>query len=285
MIPAIDAHHHFWDPDAGDYPWMVGPVAPIRRVFTPEDLAPLLRPAGVMKTILVQTWSSFEESRAFLELASRTEFIAGVVAWVDLTSVDVQSHLDALLSAAGGKWLVGIRHQVHDEADPLWLCRPQVRRGLQAVADRGLTYDLLIRPREMAAALETAGALPDLRFVIDHIAKPEIAKSGFDVWAERMRPFGAQPNVWCKLSGMVTEADWNTWTEGDITPYIAEVLRIFEPRRCLMGTDWPVCLLAANYQKTVMLVRNAIAHLPEPDQRAILWDAAAEVYRLDKERL
>jgi L-fuconolactonase len=285
MIPAIDAHHHFWDPDHGDYPWMIGTVLPIRRVFTPDDMRPLLAPAGVEKTVLVQTWSSLEESRAFLRLAESTDFIAGVVAWVDLTAADVGTQLDGLLAGPGGNWLVGIRHQVHDEADARWLCRPDVRRGLAEVAKRGLVYDLLVRPRELPAALETVRAFPALRFVIDHIAKPEIAKAGFDRWSPLLQPFGAEANVWCKLSGMVTEADWANWTPADIAPYIAEVLRIFGPSRCLMGSDWPVSLLAADYQRTIGLVRDAIIGLTEADQRAILWGSAAHVYRLDEGRL
>ncbi len=285
MIPAIDAHHHFWDPDRGDYPWMIGPVTPIRRIFTPEDLRPLLAPAGVEKTILVQTWSSFDESHAFLDLAEATDFIAGVVAWVDLTAPHVGAQLDALMAAKGGKWLVGVRHQVHDEPDPRWLCRPEVRRSLVEVAARGLVYDLLIRLREIPAALETVRALPKLRFVIDHIAKPDIARNGFAAWSNLMQPFGAEANVWCKLSGMVTEADWAKWTPAQIAPYIAEVLRIFGPGRCMMGSDWPVSLLAADYGSTISLVRDAIADLPEADQRAILRDTAADVYHLREGRL
>jgi L-fuconolactonase len=285
MIPAIDAHHHFWDPDRGDYPWMTGPIMPIHRIFTPEDLRPSLAPAGVEKTVLVQTWSSFDESHAFLDLADTTDFIAGVVAWVDLTAAHVGAQLDALLEAKGGKWLVGVRHQVHDEADPRWLCRADVRRGLAEVAARGLVYDLLIRPREIPAALETVRALPDLRFVIDHIAKPEIARNGFAAWSHLMRPFEAEHHVWCKLSGMVTEADWANWMPAQITPYIAEALRIFGPGRCLIGSDWPVSLLAADYGRTVGLVRDAIATLPETDQRAVLRDNAAALYRLHEGRL
>ncbi len=284
-LTAIDAHHHFWDPNTGDYPWMVGPVLPIRRVFTPDDMRPLLAPAGVQKTILVQTWSSIEETKAFLALAQATDFIAGVVGWVNLTADDVAEVLDSLLAGPGGKWLVGIRHQVHDEADPRWLCRPDVRRGLRAVQARGLAYDLLIRPREMVAALETVRAVPGLRFVIDHIAKPAITEHGFDRWADLMRPFGEAGQVWCKLSGMVTEADWATWTPVQIAPYIAEVLRIFGPERCMMGSDWPVSLLASDYQRTVDLVRDAVALLEQKDQQAVLWGAAAEAYRLDEGRL
>ena len=285
MISAIDAHHHFWNPDGGDYPWMTGPVLPIRRIFTPDDLRPCLAPAGVEKTVLVQTWSSLDESHAFLDLAERTDFIAGVVAWVDLTSPHVGAQLDALLAAKGGKWLVGVRHQVHDEPDARWLCRPDVRRGLAEVAARGLVYDLLIRPREIPAAVETVRALSGLRFVIDHIAKPEIARNGFDAWSRLMHAFQAETHVWCKLSGMVTEANWDRWTPAQIAPYITEVLRIFGPKRCLMGSDWPVSLLAADYGRTIGLVRDAIAGLPEADQRAILWDSAADVYRLHEGRL
>ena len=280
MIPAIDAHHHFWDPETGEYPWMTGAVLLIRRVFAPADMRPLLAPAGVAKTILVQTRSSLAESRAFLVTAEATDFIAGVVAWVDLAAADVGEVLDGLLAGPGGKWLVGIRHMVHDEPDPQWLCRPDVRDGLRAVAARGLTYDLLLRPREMPAALQTVRALPDLRFVIDHIAKPDIAGGGFEPWAALMRPFGGEPQVWCKLSGMVTEADWKTWTAADIAPYVAEALRIFGPHRCMMGSDWPVCLLAADYQRTVDLVRGAIAGLEQTEQSAVLRDAAVAAYRL-----
>ena len=281
MILAIDSHHHFWDPERGDYPWMTGPVLPIRRVFGPEDMAPLLAPAGVQKTVLVQTWSSLEESHEFLALAVATDFVVGVVAWVDLTAPDVGRTLDDLMAARGGKWLVGIRHQVHDEADPGWLARSDVRRGLREVAARGLVYDLLIRPRELAVSLETVMALPELRFVIDHIAKPEIAKAGFGRWSALMRPFATTPNVWCKLSGMVTEADWARWSPTDIRPYIDEVLRIFGPARCMMGTDWPVSLLASDYKRTVDLVRNVIAKLPEADQQSILWNSAVTAYRLN----
>ena len=284
-LPAIDSHHHFRDHNRGDYPWMAGSVLPIRRVFTPDDMRPHLAPAGVQKTILVQTWSSYAESQEFLALAESTDFIAGVVAWVDLEAADVAERLDELLAGQGGKWLVGIRHQVHDEADPRWLFRPEVRRGLMAVQARGLVYDLLIRPREMVASLATVRALPDLRFVIDHIAKPEIAKDGFLRWSKLMQPFGSEANVWCKLSGMVTEADWATWTPAQLTPYIDEVLRIFGPERCMMGTDWPVSLLASDYDRTVDLVRDAIAGLDEKTQRVVLWRAAAEAYRLDEGRL
>lgn len=280
----IDSHHHFWDPSQGDYSWMGPQHAPINRVFAPDDFRPSLAAAGIGKTILVQTWSSFEETERFLALADNTDFIVGVVGWVDLTAPDVAEKLDALLARPDGQWLVGIRHQVHDEDDANWLLRDDVKRGLHAVEERGLVYDLLIRPRELDAALQTVAAFPGLRFVVDHIAKPEIAANGFDVWAKNFNAFSAhRDHVWCKLSGMVTEADWAQWQPSDIAPYINEVIRVFGPDRCMFGSDWPVCLLAASYVQTVDLVRNALDTLSNEDRNAILSNSAIEAYRLNLE--
>src|SRR5207245_1570506 len=170
----VDAHQHFWDPTRGDYPWMTDELAAIRRPFGPADLRPLLESRGVEATVLVQTRSSLEESREFLAIAAETEFIAGVVAWVDLTDATVGDTIAELQSRPGGERLVGIRHQVHDEADPQWLGRPDVRRGLRAVAQTGLDYDLIVRSREMAAALDLARELPDMRFVCVHRAQPSL---------------------------------------------------------------------------------------------------------------
>ena len=180
---------------------MAGSVLPIRRVFTPDDMRPLLAPAGVQKTILVQTWSSHAESRAFLALAQATDFIAGLVTWVDLEAPDVAEKPDDFCAGPQGMWLVGIRHQVQHQADPRWLCRSEVRRGLRAVPAHELVYDRLIVPRELIAALETVRVMPGLPYVIDHIAKPEIAKDGFVRWTKLMRPFDAERQVWCQLPG------------------------------------------------------------------------------------
>jgi L-fuconolactonase len=278
----IDAHQHFWNPDKGDYGWMTGKAAPLKRVFSPADLRPELVAAGVAATILVQTWSSLDETRRFLEEAAATDFIAGVVGWADLTDPSLGDVIAALKAGPGGEYLVGIRHQVHDEADAGWLLRPDVRRGLAAVADHGLVYDLLVRPRELPAALETVRAFPALRFVIDHLGKPDIAGEAFDAWAALIRPFGAQAgHVWCKLSGMATEADWASWTTEDLQPYVHEAVRVFGPARCLYGSDWPVCLLAGSYARILGALKEAIAHLA-PDERArILAGSARELYRLE----
>ena len=244
----IDAHHHFWDPNRFSYPWMAGAAMdPVRRAFTPDDLRATLHAENIDGTVLIQTLSSLDETREFLRLAATTDFILGVVGWVDLTSPAVTDVLDELLDGPDGKWLVGIRHQVHDEPDPDWLGRDDVRRGLAAVQQRGLTYDLLIRAREIPAATDAVRRFPDLQFVLDHIAKPRIADGHDDLWTQRMPELAAQQNVSVKLSGMVTEADWNTWSTKDLRPFVDQIVQWYGVERLMFGSDWPVCLLASSY--------------------------------------
>lgn len=277
----IDAHQHFWDPNDGDYAWMTDPYAPIRRCFGPSDLKPELQGAGVSKTILVQTWSSVRETERFLDLANHTDFIAGVVGWVDLTGPDVKQTFERLQNRAGGKWLVGIRHQVHDEPDENWLLRDDVQCGLRAIGRAGLTYDLLIRPREFPAALKTVQDNPELRFVIDHIGKPNIKGGEFTSWREGMTLFAQhRDHVWVKLSGMVTEADWGSWTADQIRPYIDTVVELFGAERCMIGSDWPVCLLAADYATTMGLVADAIASFDPKARQSIRAESAIAAYGL-----
>jgi L-fuconolactonase len=279
--PRIDAHHHFWDPTRATYPWMVGDALnPIRRPFTPDDLAPELAAEGISGTVLVQTISSEEETREFLELAERSDFIWGVVGWVDLTSARVADDLDALIGGTGGDRLVGIRHQVHDEDDPEWLCRPDVRRGLVAVQERGLTYDLLVRARELPAAIDTVAALPGLEFVLDHIAKPRIAEGKDSAWQEHMPSLAALPNVAVKLSGMVTEANWASWTPADLRPFVTSVVDWFGVGRLLFGSDWPVCLLATSYAGVLGGLEEALGPMSSGDAARIFGLNAVSVYQL-----
>jgi L-fuconolactonase len=279
MVFVVDAHHHFWDPAKASYPWMTDALAPIRRRFGPEDLEPLLAANGIDRTILVQTRSSLDETREFLATAAEHDFIAGVVGWIDLTA-DVAKQIASLRAGPGGAKLVGIRHQVHDEADPEWLAKKDVRRGIAAVGKAGLTYDILVRTRELPAALALVKALPDMRFVIDHIAKPPIASGETADWAARLKPFAAAPNVFIKLSGMVTEADWKRWTVRDITPYVQRVLEWFGPERCVFGSDWPVCLVAASYARVIDVCGQAIGDLAADDRERIFGGNAALAYRL-----
>jgi L-fuconolactonase len=281
----IDAHHHFWDPSRRDYPWMGDDAAPIRRRFGPEDLAPLLRANGVQHTVLVQTVSSLEETREFLATAGSTDFVAGVVGWVDLTNPDVASVIAGLRAGPGGGKLAGIRHQVHDEPDASWLLRPDVQQGLKAVGEAGLVYDLSVRPRELPAALETVERHPAVRFVIDHMAKPRIAAGRVDPdWEAGMAPLARHPNVFCKLSGLVTEADWKRWAPEDLAPYVDKALSWFGTGRCMFGSDWPVCLLAAGYERVAETMRSLLSALKASELDEVFGGTAARVYRLPTPR-
>lgn len=277
----IDAHHHFWDPARYSYPWMAGiAMDPVRRPFAPDDLRGALDAENVDGTVLVQTISSLQETREFLELAAATEFVHGVVGWVDLTSPSVADDLDSLLDSPGGRWLVGIRHQVHDEADPDWLGRVDVHRGLAAVQQRGLVYDLLVRARELPSAVATVRQFPGLQFVLDHIAKPRIADGGDEQWTQRMPALAAQPNVAVKLSGMVTEADWSTWSSDQLRPFVGQVFEWFGVDRLMFGSDWPVCLLAGSYRGVLRGLMDALPVLPAAELDLILGANALRTYQL-----
>jgi L-fucono-1,5-lactonase len=276
----VDAHHHFWDPATADYPWLTDELAVIRRRFTPDDLAPELAQAGIHATVLVQTRSSVEETAAFLALAAATPFIRGVVGWVDLTDPAVGAALDALRAGPGGERLVGIRHQAHDERDAAWLVREDVIGGIRAVGAAGLAYDLLVRPRELPAALQLARDLPKVRFVIDHLAKPPIATGELEPWRTRMRPFAELDNVACKLSGLVTEATWSTWTTADLQPFVDAAIGVFGPDRLLFGSDWPVCLLAASYDQVVDAALTTLSSLDVTEQAAVMGGNASRIYGL-----
>jgi L-fucono-1,5-lactonase len=276
----VDAHHHLWDPARADYPWLTDELAAIRRAFTPDDLAPLLQAAGVDSTVLVQTRSSIDETREFLATAAATPFIRGVVGWVDLTDPGIADVLAELRHGPGGDRLVGIRHQVHDEPDPAWLLRTDVGRGLRAVADAGLAYDLLVRPRELRAAFEVAERYPDLLFVIDHLAKPPIAGGALDPWSGLLAMFRDSQHVAAKVSGLVTEAAWATWQPEDLRPYVDFALEIFGPSRLIFGSDWPVCLLAASYDDVVRTTQILLAGLSEADRSAVFDGTARTFYRL-----
>jgi L-fuconolactonase len=227
--------------------------------------------------------SSLDETREMLEIAAVTDFVAGVVGWVDLTDPTVPEVLDELRAGTGGDRLVGVRHQVHDEEDPRWLLRPDVLRGLQSISEAGLAYDLLVRARELPAALAVARSHPELRFVIDHIGKPRIAAGEDPEWADGMAGFAQLPNVYCKLSGMVTEADWESWQAEDLAPFVSQVRGWFGDQRLLFGSDWPVCLLAAEYEQVKEALLTALGPASPEALTAIFGGNATAVYRLRPE--
>ena len=279
-MTSVDAHHHFWNPAAAVYPWLTDDLAPIRRAFGPADLTPLLAESGIDLTVLVQARATVDETREFLATAAAHPFIAGVVGWLDLTRASIRDDLAAVRAGPGGDRLVGIRHQVHDEPNPDWLARPDVRRGLHEVASAGLAYDLLVRAREVPAAIDAAAALPELRFVLDHAAKPAIVSRVREPWTTLIGRLGALGNVSCKLSGLVTEADWATWQPDDLRPYVETVLEAFGPARVMFGSDWPVCLLAASYERVVDTARELTADLTAIEQARVFGGTAIETYGL-----
>ena len=277
----IDAHHHLWDPAQHEYPWLDGDaLAPLRRAYTVDDLWEVTD-GRVAHTVLVQTISDVRETAGFLATAGANDgLIKGVVGWVDLTAPDVADRIAALREGPGGERLAGIRHQVQDEPDPEWLARPEVLRGLRAVGAAGLAYDLLVLVPQLEAATGVVRQLPEIRFVLDHLAKPDIAAGAWEPWAARVAALGALPNVSAKMSGLVTEARWDDWDAGQIAPYARHALDVFGPERLMYGSDWPVCTLAASYGEVWELAGTLIKDLTESERCAVLGGTAARVYGL-----
>lgn len=273
----IDAHQHFWRYSPDTHAWIDGSMAALRRDFLPPDLEPLLRDAGFGGSVAVQAQQDIAETEWLLALAEEHSFIRGVVGWLDLRAEDVREQLRRLSSNAK---LKGVRHVVQDEPDDRFMLRPDFMRGIGALAEFGLAYDILIYPRQLPAAAELAAAFPEQRFVVDHIAKPEIRERRTDAWARDIGALSRHRNVWCKLSGMVTEADWAAWSPGDLAPYIDVVLEAFGPERLMIGSDWPVCTLAGAYGDVLQIVIERIARLAPQEQAAILGENAAQFYRL-----
>ncbi|MFC8427186.1 amidohydrolase family protein [Streptomyces sp. NPDC057253] len=275
-MTVVDAHHHVWDLAVRDQDWIAAD-SPLRRTFTIEDLTAEARAAGVERTVLVQTVTVPEETPEFLALAAGHELVAGVVGWTDLTRPDIADELARLRELPGGSWLKGIRHQVQGEPDPGWLLRPDVRRGLAAVADAGLVYDLVVLPHQLPACVKAAESLPRLTFVLDHAGKPPIASGALEPWATDVRALAALPNTVCKLSGLVTEADIAHWTVDDLRPYADTVLDAFGPDRVMYGSDWPVCTLGASYGEVLDAARQLTG---AQDSGQIFGGTAVRVYDL-----
>ncbi|RKN41350.1 amidohydrolase [Streptomyces hoynatensis] len=279
----MDAHHHLWDLSVRDQDWITGEaMAPLRRDFSPADLAAEPGTGELTATVVVQTVTVPGETPELLALADSAEgrLIAGVVGWLDLTDPGVTDALAALRERPGGRYLVGIRHQVQQEPDPRWLLRPDVARGLAAVAAAGLAYDLVILPHQLPAAVEAAARYPGLTFVLDHLGKPPIASGEIRDWAADLRRLAALPNTVCKLSGMVTEADWRRWRVADLRPYAQTAIEAFGPERLMFGSDWPVCRLAASWERVLATARELTAGLGPAEREAVFGGTAERVYRL-----
>ncbi|MFE6522073.1 amidohydrolase family protein [Streptomyces sp. NPDC057794] len=277
-MTVTDAHHHVWDLSVRDQTWITGPeLLPLRRDFTLGDLEPEARAAGVGRTVVVQTVTVPEETPELLALAEEHDLVAGVVGWTDLTRPGVAGELARLRELPGGRYLKGVRHQIQGEPDPEWLLRPDVLRGLAAVAAAGLVYDLVVLPHQLPACARAAAALPGLTFVLDHLGKPPVASGALEPWASGLRALAALPNTVAKLSGLATEADPARWTVDDLRPYAGTALEAFGPARLMYGSDWPVSTRAGTYGG----ILDAMRRLTGPRDRAQVFETtAARVYGL-----
>lgn len=274
----IDAHQHFWQVGRFDYPWMMSDNAVLYRDYLPAKLEPVLKQKGVSKTVLVQASNSVEESRWLLSLAEENAFIAGVVGWVDLMSLETASQLEELTANPKFK---GVRHLVESEPDDDWLVRSEVLSNIKLLSAFNRSFDLLVHTRHLKRAQVVADQNPDLALVIDHMAKPPIARGEFDEWSRELRPLAAFPNVYCKLSGLVTEANWTNWTPDDLRPYVDYALELFGPERLMFGSDHPVCLLAASYEQVLESFQELLKDLTGAEHEQVFGGNAARFYRLN----
>ena len=273
----IDAHQHFWRYDPREYEWIDDSMARLRRDFLPEGLKPELERAGFQGCVAVQARQTLEETRWLLELASATPFVLGVVGWVDLQSPEVRSQLETF---ARNPKLVGIRHIVQGEPDDRFLLRPEFLRGISVLEEFDLAYDILIYTRHLPVAAEFVRHFPGQRFVLDHLAKPPIKSGSLQPWARGIRELAAFPNVLCKLSGLVTEADWDSWKPEHLVPYIDTAFDCFGPDRLMIGSDWPVCTVVASYAQVMDVVHGYFSQQSAQVHAAILGENARRFWKL-----
>lgn len=271
----IDSHQHFWKYDADRDQWITEDMAVLRRDFMPEDLVPLLERNSIEGCIAVQTDQSEGETEFLLDLASRFSAIRGVVGWVNLRSPNVHKSLKKYSECRKFR---GVRHIVQSEPDDRFMVREDFVNGIAALQDHGLTYDILVYPHQLPAAIELVSRFPSQPFVLDHIAKPSIRTGKQNGWIGQLRELSQSKDVYCKVSGLVTEADWQSWTASDIFPYLDVVFEAFGCDRVMFGSDWPVCLLAGTYDRVLSLVRDYTSGFSHADQDAFFGLNAARFY-------
>lgn len=273
----IDSHQHFWKYDPKTHAWINEEMAVIRKDFLPEDLEAVFAENGVDGCVAVQADQTLAETDFLLSLAHKNAFIKGVVGWVDLRKETVDQELEKY---ALDKKLKGYRHIVQGEEDHNFLLRPNFLRGISKLEKYGAVYDILIFPHQLGATLEFVKKFPNQKFVLDHMAKPYIKDGFFEGWAILMTELAKYDNVSCKISGLITEADYHHWTPAQIHPYMELILSVFGPYRCMYGSDWPVCLVAGNYSQVMQLTTNYIATLSTAEQAAIMGENAVQFYDL-----
>ncbi|MDF3144125.1 amidohydrolase family protein [Streptomyces sp. T21Q-yed] len=281
----VDSHHHVWNLGHRPQPWLEDPGhEPIRRTFDTAGLrSAATRPIAGPRldtTVVVQCLTSLPETRELLTLADKDPLVGAVVGWVDLTSLAIGEILDELCAGPGGSYLRAVRHVVQGEQDPEWLQRPVVERGLRTVGERGLGYDVLVRSHQLGQAVRLAERLPELPLVLDHAGKPPIVGGDLADWERQVRQLAGHPQVRCKVSGLVTEAEWEKWTTVDIRPVWNVLLSAFGPQRLMFGSDWPVCTLAGGWNRWAETVEKLLADCSERETRSILAGTATDFYRL-----
>ena len=273
----IDAHQHFWRYSAPEYGWIDDSLSPLRRNFLPSDARRAMTLAGIDACVAVQARQTLAETRWLLELAAQNAFIAGVVGWIDLQAADAAEQLESFIDQPK---FVGVRHIVQSEVDDRFMLRPAFGRGISLLANHDLTYDILIYPKHLRVAAELVSRFPRQRFVLDHLAKPKIRAHDILEWEKGIRELAAFPLVFCKLSGLVTEADWHGWTPHQMRPYFDVAFDCFGADRLLFGSDWPVCTVAADYQQVVSLVENYMADRTDGEREAVMGGNAARLWKL-----
>jgi len=273
----IDAHQHFWRYTAAEYGWIDDSMAPLRRDYLPPDLRHEMARAGFDACVAVQARSTIEETRWLLALAHAHPFIAGVVGWIDLQSAGARAQLAALADEVK---LVGIRHIVQAERDDRVMLGPAFCAGIALLEEFGLAYDILIYSRHLTMAAELADRFPAQRFVLDHLAKPHVRSRAIEAWEKDLRELALRPNVWAKVSGLVTEADWNTWTAAALRPYLDVAFDCFGAERLMIGSDWPVCTIAGDYARTMRVVVDYVADRPAHERDAVLGGNAQRFWNL-----
>lgn len=273
----LDAHQHFWQYNEQDYSWMSEQHKGIKADFMPENLKPLLQYSGFDGSVVVQARQTLQETEWLLSLAGQYPEIKGVVGWVDLCSPDIGEQLKRY---AANPLLKGVRHVVHDEPDDAFVLRPDFMNGIAALEQYGLTYDLLLFPKHLPYAAQLVKSFPNQMFVLDHLAKPDIANKTYSPWNDHLAELATYPNVYCKLSGMVTEAVWGKWDEQDFVPYLDTVFGCFGTERVMIGSDWPVCTLSGTYERTMGIVMNYIEGLSVEEKSLVLGGNCARFYRI-----
>jgi L-fuconolactonase len=273
----IDAHQHFWSYNEREYGWIDDSMAALRRDFLPGDLKPELERNGFQGCVAVQARQTSEETRWLLELAEQAPFILGVVGWVDLRSPRLRFELE---SFAGKSKLVGVRHIVQSEPDERFLLQPEFLCGIAMLEEFDLAYDILIYTKHLPVAAEFVARFPRQRFVLDHLAKPPIKSGAVGVWERGIRELASHPNVHTKLSGLVTEADWQAWKSEDMPPYLDVVFDCFGPKRLMIGSDWPVCTVAGSYSRVMDVVKDYMGKYAAEEREAVLGGNAAKFWRL-----